>query len=240
MEALPSAITTEGVKNLTYPVPGSDDAQAYLTSEPTEGSLGLIMIQEIWGLNTSITGAADRWAAAGNFVVLVPDLYKGKVAKSREDTKHFKQTYSWDKAIPDINGAIIYLKSKGCKKVGVVGFCMGGALTIASAANLPDQVDAAVAFYGVPDLSKNDVSKIKCPIKAIFGEKDEIKGFSDVTARENLEEALKKGGVKEYEIKVYENATHAFMNPDRATVYNPEAAKAALEDAVAFFKAKLV
>jgi len=112
---------------------------------------------------------------------------------------------------------------------------MGGALTTATAANT-DTVDAAVSFYGVPDLSKVDVSKIKCPILAVFGTKDQMVGFSDPTAKDKLEAAFKAAGTK-YEIKNYE-ADHAFMNTDGKR-YNPECAKQALGDAIAFFKTNL-
>ena len=68
-------------------------------------------------------------------------------------------------------GATAYLRSLGCKKVGVLGFCMGGALTVVALANIPD-LDAASPYYGVPDLSKLSFSNVKCPVFAVFGEND--------------------------------------------------------------------
>lgn len=68
----------------------------------------------------------------------------------------------------DIAGAQQFLIEKGVKKVGILGFCMGGALTIASVATIPG-FDAAAPFYGIPDLSKFDVSKITCKFEAHFG-----------------------------------------------------------------------
>jgi len=231
------SLTTEGTKNVIFPVSGQENGIGYLTSEPTEGSLGLVMIQEAWGMNISITQTADRWAQAGTFSVLVPDLYRGRVAKNMEDVMHLFKGFEWSKAIPYIQGAIDYLKSTGCKKIGLVGFCMGGALAIATATST--NIDAAIAFYGIPDLSKFDVSNIKCPIKALFGDRDQAKGFSDEEARKKLEEAFVKGGVQNYEIKIYKDADHAFMNPDRAKSYNPEAAEQAFQESVAFFQEKL-
>jgi carboxymethylenebutenolidase len=77
----------------------------------------------------------------------------------------------WDGAVKDIKGACDYLKSLGCTKVGILGFCMGGALTIASICKY-ESFSAAAPFYGIPDLKYNDVSKIKCPVFAYFAEKD--------------------------------------------------------------------
>lgn len=194
------------------------------------------MIQEWWGMNKSITITADNFAKGSGFVVLTPDLYRGKVAKNREEAGHYFGDLDWANAIGNIIGAVKYLKSKGCKKVGVTGFCMGGALTIMTSASCGD-IDAAAPFYGVPDLSKCDVSKIKCPIIAHFGALDQAKGFSDITARQNLENAFKKGNVS-YEIKVWEKADHAFMNQD-SHAYNPDVAKEAFAHVINWFKTKL-
>ncbi len=236
MDSLPENLTKAGEHNVKYPVKGQDDGQGYITSEPKEGSIGVVMIQEWWGMNKSITITADKFAQAGGFVVLTPDLYRGKVAQNREEAGHCLKGLDWPGAIGNVDGAVQYLKSKGCKKVGVVGFCMGGALTIASAANLSD-IDAAVAFYGVPDLSSLPIDKIKCPIIAHFAEKDQAKGFSDITAKENLEAAFKKGNVN-HEIKTWEGVDHAFLNQDGPN-YDADVAKQALDQTVEWFKAKL-
>jgi len=235
MDTLPENISAAGLINLKYPISGQEDGQGYLTSEPKEGSVGLVMIQEWWGMNKSITLTADNWAKLGGLVVLTPDLYRGKVAKNHEEAGHLKGGLDWEGSVPNIVAAIQYLKSKGCKKVGLTGFCMGGALTIATSSR-SDAMDAAIAFYGVPDLNKFDASNIKCPFLGMFGSKDQMVGYSDITARQNLETVLKKGGVN-YEIKVYD-ADHAFMNADGAR-FSPEASKEALPYALNFFKEKL-
>jgi len=237
MLSLSENITSVGTSNVTYPIPGQDDGQGYLTGPVTPGSIGIVMIQEWWGMNKSINNTADKWAAAGGFVVLTPDLYKGKVAKDAEQAGHYMGGLDWPGAIANIISAVTYLKSKGATKVGVTGFCMGGALTIVSTANT-DQIDASIAFYGVPDLSKLDLTKIKAPLKAVFGDLDQAKGFSDITARQNLDAALNSAGVTNYEIKVYEGANHAFMNAD-STNYNADIAKISFEDSIAWFKTKL-
>ncbi|PKI68581.1 hypothetical protein CRG98_010985 [Punica granatum] len=84
---------------------------------------------------------------------------------------------------------------------------MGGALSIASSVLVPE-VDAVVAFYGVPSSELADPAKAKAPVQAHFGERDNFVGFSDVTA---LEEKLKASGVP-YEVHIYPGIGHAFMN----------------------------
>ncbi|RXH89992.1 hypothetical protein DVH24_032349 [Malus domestica] len=107
-------------------------------------------------------------------------------------------------AVKDIQASVNWLKANGSKKVGVAGFCMGGALSIASSVLLPDG-DAVVAFYGVPPSELADPAKAKAPVQAHFGELDSFVGFSDVT------EKLKASGIP-YEVHIYPGNAHAFMN----------------------------
>lgn len=131
--------------------------------------MGLILLQEWWGHNESICRTADRFANNG-FSVLCPDLYRGKVAKDYEEAGHCLQGLDWDGALKDIRGAALYLKQeKGCKKVGITGFCMGGALAIASL-TLFGELDAGAPFYGIPDLKTYKLENIKVPVLAYFAE----------------------------------------------------------------------
>jgi len=221
-----------GELNVKYPVKDQEDGEGYITGEIKEGSIGLIAIQEWWGLNKSLTITCDKLAAAGGWVVLTPDLYRGKVAKNHEEAGHYLGGLDWPGAVANILSAVHFLKSKGCKKVAVMGFCAGGALTIAACASSQD-IDAGIPFYGVPDFKYFNPELIKCPILAHFGEHDKAKGFSDITAKQNLEERLKKGNVK-HEIKTWD-ADHAFMNQDGAN-YKPDIAKAALDLTVEWIK----
>ena len=119
---------------------------------------------------------SDTIAKEG-FRVLCPDIYRGKIATNHEEAGHLFQGLDWALACADISAAAAFLKAQGCKKVGVTGFCMGGALTIA-AMTLNSNIDAGAPFYGIPDLTKFDLSKITKPIQAHFGELDSHKGFS--------------------------------------------------------------
>jgi len=123
------------------------------------------------GIQLLYQGAADKLAAAG-YRALVPDLYRGKVTVDGKEAEHLMTGLDFgDAAGQDVRGAVQYLKGKSAK-VGVTGFCMGGALTILSAVNVPE-ADAAVCWYGYPPLEYVDASKIKAPLLAHFAIDDQ-------------------------------------------------------------------
>src|SRR3989440_11272528 len=138
------------------------------SAEPEKGSKapGIVVIQEWWGLNDQIKGVADKMAQAG-YRALVPDLYRGKVALEANEAEHLMKGLNFgDAAGQDIRGAVQYLKQSS-PKVGVTGYCVGGALTILASVFVPE-VDAAVAWYGFPPLDFVDASKIKAPLMGHF------------------------------------------------------------------------
>ena len=134
---------------ISYNRPDGQSVAGYL-AEPAQaaGAPGIVVIQEWWGLNDQIKGVADKLAAAG-YRALVPDLYRGKVALEANEAEHLMTGLNFgDAAGQDVRGAVQHLKATGSAKVGVTGFCMGGALTMLSAVNVPE-ADAAVVWYGV-------------------------------------------------------------------------------------------
>jgi len=211
-----------------------DSVPGYLSDICKDSHFGVVVLQEWRGMNVSITKTADVFAAEG-FRALVPDLYRGKVGKDSNEANHLLATMNWPRAISDIRAAAQYLRSLGCTKVGVTGFCMGGALAIAGATSV-SELDAAVPFYGIPDLTKFPVDNIKIPILAHFGRDDEMKGFSDVEAAANLEKTLKAAG-KQIQVVIWDNCGHAFMNRDRPAKYRPDEAARALKQTADFFRA---
>jgi len=231
MDNISENITTNGITNVTFKVEGREDCNGYL-SDVFKSDHGLVLIQEWWGLNKSITITVDKFSS-NNFKVLCPDLYRGKVGKDREQAGHLMKGLDFQGAVKDIIAAAQYLKSLGCTKVGVTGFCMGGALTIASLCS-SNIFDAGVPFYGIPDLTYFNLSNIKVPVMAQFGSLDQAKGFSDPESAKNLETKAKEAGVT-FELVMWEDGNHAFMNQDSQN-YNPEIAQKALTLSVEFFK----
>src|SRR5881394_3229122 len=158
-------------KTIEYKRPDGKMVKGYL-AEPAAGAKapGMVVIQEWWGLNDQIRGVADKLAAAG-YRALVPDLYRGKVALAANEAQHLMKGLNFGEAAgQDIRGAVQFLK-KDSPKAGVTGFCMGGALTILSACNVPE-ADTAVVWYGFPPLDYVDATKIKLPMLGHFATRD--------------------------------------------------------------------
>jgi len=209
----------------------------YAESEAGSKAPGIVVIQEWWGLNDQIKGVADRMAKAG-YRCLVPDLYRGKVALEANEAEHLMKGLNFgDAAGQDIRGAVQYLKQSS-PKVAVMGYCMGGALTILSSVFVKE-ADAAVCWYGVPPLEYVDAKAIKIPILGHFATEDTAFPRSQV---EGLESKLKEAKV-DYEFHWYK-AKHAFANennkaPNSFIEYNAEAANLAWQRTADFLRKRL-
>lgn len=221
---------------ISYKRPDGGSVNAYLV-EPhgtAANAPGVVVIQEWWGLNDQIKGVAEKLAAVG-YRALVPDLYRGKVAVEENEAKHLSSGLDFGSATQDVRGAVQHLKASGSPKVGVTGFCMGGALTVLAAVHVPEG-DAFVVWYGCPPLEYVDATKIKAPVLAHFAEEDTV--FPIAAARE-LEKKAKAAGVS-FELHTYA-AKHAFANETANDKhldylgYNAQAAAQAWERTLPFF-----
>jgi carboxymethylenebutenolidase len=199
---------------------------------------GVIVIQEWWGVNDQIKNLAEKWFSP-DFVALIPDLYRGKVATDHETAGHYFHDLDWNGAVQDIQAAANYLHANGVEKIGVVGFCMGGALSLASAVRV-EGVHAAAPFYGIPSKELADPAKTRVPLQLHFGLKDNLKGFSDPEAQDALEKVLKENNIN-YEFFRY-NADHAFANDDPSNTarYDRESADLARQRVLEFFRSILI
>lgn len=192
---------------------------------------GVVVLQEWWGLNPQIRTVADRLTAAG-YRALVPDLYRGKLAQTAAEAQQLMGSLNREEVVQqDISGAIQYLKT-AVAKVAVIGFCLGGALTLAAASTL--EFEAAVCFYGIPPLDQVDPSQIRIPLQAHFANQDD---WCNPTLVTQLEERLRQGQVP-FTLYRYE-AQHAFMNITRPEVYDAAAATLAWDRLLSFLNAQL-
>jgi len=190
---------------ISYLRPDGKTVDGYL-AEPKSAvnALGIVVIQEWWGVNDQIRGVAERLATAG-YRALVPDLYRGKSTVEAEEAHHLMTGLNFaDAASQDIRGAVQFLKKNG--KVGVMGFCMGGALTLLAACMAPE-IDATVVWYGCPPLEYIDATKIKAPLLGHWATQDE---FFKIATIDQLEEKLRAASVG-YDFHRY-LAHHAFAN----------------------------
>lgn len=186
------------------------ECPAFIHGDFSTTKKGLIIIQEWWGVTDFMLREGREFALKGNFVTLVQDLYRGKTTEDYEEAGHMMDTLDYPGAVLDIQGAARYLRSRGCLKVGVTGFCMGGALSFAAAAKVPE-ISAAAPFYGIPKPELADLKTIKIPLQCHFGDLDEIANFSDPAAQKSLRQLLDSGGVA-YEWCSYPKGRHAFMD----------------------------
>ena len=219
---------------VTFNRPDGKPVQGYLAEPAAANAPAIVVIQEWWGLNDQIKGVADRLAAAG-YQALVPDLYRGKATVEEEEAHHLMTGLDFgDAAGQDIRGAVQYLKGRA-PKVGLTGYCMGGALTLLAAAS--PELDAAVVWYGCPPLDYIDASQIKIPLQGHWATQDQ---FFKIETVDGLEAKLSAAGVH-YEFHRY-LAHHAFANetavgPGRiaATQYDPVWAQQAWDRTLRFF-----
>jgi carboxymethylenebutenolidase len=207
---------------------GDSKVDGYL-SRPTDApKAGVVVLQEWWGLVPHLEDVTRRFAIQG-YLALAPDLYHGKSTVEKEEAQHLMDDLDWDLAVMEIKAAIGFLKVEGCAKVGVTGFCMGGALACIAAATA--DIDAAVAFYGFPP--EPNAMAVTCPPTLIFfGENEEIFSVSDAQAWAEQQCAQGDGNT---EVVIYPGTGHAFFNDTREDVFHAESAADAWNRTLAHF-----
>jgi carboxymethylenebutenolidase len=177
----------------------------------------LIVIQEWWGLVDHIKDLCDRFAREG-FVSLAPDLYHGTATKSPDEAGKLFMALNITKVGADLRGACEALLARAevtSKRVGVLGFCMGGQLALYAGAEFPDRIAAVVDFYGIHPNVRIDPARLKVPVQAHFAQRDN--SVKEADARALVEKVQAAGGSIEAH---YYDADHAFFNDTRPTVYD--------------------
>ena len=207
---------------------GDGRADGYLSRPADTPHAGVVVLQEWWGLVPHLKDVVQRFSAQG-FLALAPDLYHGNSTVETEEAQHLMEGLDWALAATEIKSAADFLKAQGCAKVGVTGFCMGGALTCIAAATAG--IDAAAAFYGFPP-APNPMATTCPPTLIFFGENEEV--FS-VTDAEAWAEQQRTDGVDATEVVIYPGAGHAFFNDTREDVYHAASATDAWNRTLAHF-----
>jgi len=222
--------TEELMAQIEFARPDGEKASGYLAIPNGPARGGVVVVQEWWGVTDQIRGVCDRLAREG-YRALAPDLYDGVVAKNAEEANAKMSSLDFPRAVTQyVRGAAQHLKADG-GKVGVLGFCMGGAITLLSSAMVPE-ADAAVCYYGIPP--GFDPASIKTPLLAHFAKQDDWCTPANV---DKLEEALEAAG-KEYELYRYD-AKHAFANEKRPEVHDPVKTEQAWDRSIVFLRKQL-
>ncbi len=230
-------VETDGARqNVTFPSNGGE-AHGYLARPDSGRGPGLVVIQEWWGLTSHVADITDRFAAEG-FVALAPDLYGGSTTHDADEAGRLMQQLPVDRAARDLAGAVDYLLGRDDvqgDRVGVVGFCMGGAFVLTLAAQEGGKIAAAVPFYPVGPMP-DDYAGLQAAVMAHFGERDD---FIPISQADQLSEQIQAGTGKAPEIHRYP-AGHAFLNDENLLgTYDPQQAKLAWDRTVAFLREHL-
>jgi carboxymethylenebutenolidase len=192
-----------------------------------EGGPGLVMLQEIFGVNAAMQDKARRFARLG-FTVLVPDLFwrlqpRVSLGYTEEDRKkgfELFNRFDFKAGVADIAAAARWLEKKH-PSVGVIGFCLGGKLAVAATAAYPFK--AVASLYGVKlEADKQRLRAIEVPLQIHVGDKD---AHVPMQAVDEIKEALKDK--PNAEVFVYPAAGHGFFNAARPEAYSPAAASLA-------------
>tara|TARA_Y100001960_G_C14712395_1_gene847761 strand:- start:872 stop:1624 length:753 start_codon:yes stop_codon:yes gene_type:complete len=219
---------------------GSGQFKGYLATAETGSGPGILLLQEIFGINWHIRDVADYYAEEG-YTVLAPDLFWRmepgvELGYSEEEFQKafgFYQRFDIAKAIEDMQAATSALHSHdACKgKLGAIGFCLGGKLSYLAAAHC--EIDAAVCYYGVgieEDLGLKD--QITCPMVMHFAELDQ---FVPAQARDRVTNAFSNR--TDVEIYTYPDTDHAFNTPGRDSYHKPSAVLAHSRSIACFSRA---
>lgn len=176
---------------------------------------GVLLIQEWWGIEPHIQDLTERLAREG-YVVLAPDLYHGRVAKEPGEAEKEMMALDKDRAVTEIAAALDHLKARedvAPKRLGVVGFCMGGLLTWKVAERKHGDIAAIAPFYaGFYEPTVEDIRKMGAPVLAVWGTRD---ASIPASQRERIVALLEQEG-KPHEV-VLCDAGHAFMNDQHPT-----------------------
>jgi len=210
-------------------------ARGYLAEPEGEGP-GIVVLQEWWGVDEHIRDVCDRFAAEG-FLALAPDLYHGETTDQPGEAQQKMMAMNMEEAEKEMRGAVNHVLShpKCNGNVGSIGFCLGGGLSVWTAAANP-KVGAAATFYYVMPHGKPDFSQINAPVLGHFGTADDFVSVEDAKA---LEAELQAAGV-EAAFEFYEGAGHAFFNDtDRLGTYDEGHAGTAWNRTLDFFKKHL-
>ncbi len=223
------AVRTENVSFKS----GDETVAGYIATPDSAGRHpAIVVIHEWWGLNAWVKEQAEKFAQQG-YVALAVDLYRGKSATTPDEAHELMRGMPQDRAVRDLEAAFDYLASRpdvNRHKIGSVGWCMGGGLSLQLAVHEPSLAACAVN-YGAMPTDAGDLAKIKAPVLGNFGAEDH--GIPPDAVRA-FEKAMQDAG-KTIDVKIYDGAGHAFENPNNKGGYRPDAAVDAWARMLGFF-----
>ena len=213
---------------MTYQ-PGKKTDEGYLALPASGSGPGILVLHAWWGLNDFFVGLCDRLAVEG-YIALAPDLYQGHVTSSAEEAEMLAKGLDSEAAQVRVLSALDTLRSHPAaqgKAAGVLGCSLGAAWALELSALRPNQIAAAVLFYGVGEA---DFAASRCVYLGHFAEHDDFDSLDDAHTMEAAMQAAGRG-ITFYE---YPGVGHWFFESDRPDAYDPTAASLAWERTVSF------
>jgi carboxymethylenebutenolidase len=216
-------------RDISIAASDSGNFSGYLTLPKSAKAPGVVIIQEIFGVNDHIREVVDEYAGAG-YVALAPDMFwriepnvqLGYTPEDVQKARAFRPKFNFDHGARDIESAIKAMRAMPeCDgKVAVVGYCFGGLMAYLTGART--DVAAASCYYGGGiDTFISEAKAVKCPIQFHFGAKD---AAIPAEVWDKVRDAF--AGRSDAEVFVYDGAEHGF-NCTRRASFNPEASKLA-------------
>lgn len=229
---LPYIHVSEAGKMVTFKTPDGKEASGYLIQAKSKTNNWIFVFQEWWGLNDHIKREAEKlYNDLGNVNVIALDMYDGKIATASEDAGKYMGEFKADRGTAIIKGAMT-LAGKSAK-IGTIGWCFGGGLSLQAALTAQKQAVACVMYYGMPETDVAKLKSLNTDVLNIWPTQDK---WINKEVMDKFEASMLSAG-KNLTIKAYD-ADHAFANPS-----NPKHNEAFTEDAykntLAFFKARL-
>jgi carboxymethylenebutenolidase len=232
---VPAPVKSEMV---AYATVKGHEVRGYLAyPAQAEGGLpAVLLFHEWWGLNDNIKSMARQLAAQG-YVALATDLYGGQLAAEPATARGLMDAALADPEAmgQNLRQAHAFLKEQiKATRIGTLGWCFGGAISLRTALLLPDQIDATVIYYGHVGNDPAELKPLTAPVLGLFGSADQgipVKGVRQ------FEQTLKSLG-KTAEIHIYQGAAHAFANPSGGN-YKADASEDAWAKTLTFLAAHL-
>ena len=216
---------------------GDETVQALLYTPAGKGPFpAIIVIHEYWGLNDWVKEQAAKLSDQG-YVALAIDLYRGKVATTPDMAHEIMRGVPEDRAKRDLHAAFEFLQSQPNvrkDRIGSIGWCMGGGYSLDVALQEPT-LAATVINYGHLATDPEAIKKIDAPILGLFGGQDHGITPDDV---HKFEATMKQLG-KKIDVKIYDDAGHAFENPNNQAGYRADDAADAWKRTVSFLAGTL-
>lgn len=212
---------------------GDETVTGYLALPDSPGRHpGVVVIHEWWGLNDWVKEQAQKFAEQ-RYAALAVDLYRGKSTANPDEAHELMRGMPQDRAVRDLKAAFDYLASRSDvdkNKIGSIGWCMGGGLSLQLAVSEP-RLAACVVNYGPMPTDPAGIRKIHAPVLGNFGAED--RGIPPDAVRA-FEKSMKADN-KKIDIKIYDGAGHAFQNPNNVEGYRQDATMDAWARMLAFF-----